>query len=182
MIELGDGNVVVNAINGKCSKCGKCCGLFIPVTKKEVGIIKQYVKENNIKPEKRYNGKDLELRCPFLDLKNHKCKIYPVRPFVCRDFICSRKDWKKHRDKYQERADYNGFKDNKWVKKGMYSMDELVYDDISMHIRMIMEYVKDKFGYIIEDEFVRFLKIIRRIDLLEKIEFKRKEKCKRRRI
>lgn len=172
MIELGDGNVEVNAINGKCSKCGKCCGLFIPVTKKEVGEIKKYVNENDIRPEKRFDGKNLELRCPFLNLKNHRCKIYPVRPFVCRDFICSRKDWKKCRDKYQERADYNGFKDNKWVKKGMHSMDELIYDDISMHIRMLIEYAKDEKGNVSEEDFIKVLRIIGRIDLLEKIEFK----------
>jgi len=176
MISFGDGNVVVNAINGKCSKCGKCCGLFIPVTKKEVSTIKQYVKENNIKPENRYNGKDLELRCPFLDLKNHKCKIYSVRPFVCRDFICSRKDWKRFRDKYQERADYNGFKDNKWVKKGMHSMDELIYDDITMHIRMIIEWARDKYGNVTKEDFIKLLRLIRRIDLLEKIELKGEDK------
>ena len=34
---------------GKCSRCGECCGLFIPFTKKELKIIKEYVNKNNIK-------------------------------------------------------------------------------------------------------------------------------------
>lgn len=40
MINYGNNEIEINAINGKCTKCGKCCGLFIPVTKKEVDKIK----------------------------------------------------------------------------------------------------------------------------------------------
>lgn len=169
MIDWGDGNVEVNAVNGKCIKCGKCCGLFIPVTKKEVSNIKKYVEEHNIKPENRIDGNNLELRCPFLDLKNHKCNIYPVRPFVCRDFICSRKDWKKHRDNYQLRADYNGIVGGKWISKGMYSMDELIYGDIVIHVRVLLEQAKDEKGNVTEENFNRLLKIVKREDILDKI-------------
>lgn len=169
MINWGKDEVEVNAVDGKCSKCGMCCGLFIPVTKKEINKIKEYVQEHNIKPENRINGNNLELRCPFLDLKNHKCKVYPVRPFVCRDFICSRKNWKKHRDKYQLRAEYNGIVSGKWISKGMYSMDELIYGDIAIHVRVLLEQAKDEKGNVTEENFNRLLKIVKREDILEKI-------------
>lgn len=175
MINYGNNEVEVNAINGKCTKCGKCCGLFIPVTKKEVAKIKKYVKENNIEPENRITPKAIELRCPFLDLKNHKCNIYPVRPFVCRDFICCRKDWKEHRAKYQLRADYNGIKNQKVIGKGVYSMDELIYDDISLHLMVLIEEAKDENENVTKENFIALLRFINRIDLLEKIEIKYKE-------
>lgn len=172
MINWGnEEEIKVCAIEGKCSNCGKCCGLFIPVTRKEISKIKEYVKENNIQPEKRYDGENLELRCPFLDMKNHKCKVYPVRPYVCRDFICSRKDWEKRRNKYQLRADYNGISNNgKLINKGMYSMDELIYGDFSIHLRCLMEYAKDKNGNLFKENFIKILEFAGRLDLLDKIE------------
>lgn len=78
---------------GKCSRCGECCGLFIPFTKKELKVIKEYVNKNNIKPMFRYNTAigSFDARCPFYNSIQHKCNIYEVRPHVCKDFICSRK-------------------------------------------------------------------------------------------
>lgn len=175
MICRGNEEVEVNAIEGKCSKCGKCCGLFIPVTKKEVDIIKKYVIENNIQPENRYVGNDLELRCPFLDLNKQVCKIYTVRPYVCRDFICSRKDWKNHREKYQLRADYNGVVNGKLSNKGMYSMDELIYGDFSIHLRVLMEESKDKNNKIESERFIDILKAVKRLDLLDRIKIEYEE-------
>lgn len=80
-------DISVHACNGKCSKCGDCCTNFIPITKKEVKKIKKYVEENNIKAEKRIFENDIYMKCPFLDMKTKQCKIYEVRPFVCRDFF-----------------------------------------------------------------------------------------------
>lgn len=167
--------IEVNAIDGKCIRCGKCCGLFIPVTKKEVNIIKKYVAEKNIQPENRYDGNKLELRCPFLDLKKNVCKIYPVRPYVCRDFICSRKDWKKHREKYHLRADYNGLANGRISKKGMYSLDELIYNDFFIHLRFLLEEVKSENNKVELDRFKEALKLVNRLDLLEKIKIECEE-------
>lgn len=108
-------------------------------------------------------------------MKNHKCNIYPVRPYVCRDFICSRKEWKEHRDKYQLRADYNGIKKLKIIGKGMYSMDELVYDDISLHLRSLIEEARDENGNVTKENFIALLRFINRIDLLDKIDIKYEE-------
>lgn len=121
-------NLNIYACNGACSKCGNCCTNFLPVTKKEVSKIKQYVNDNNIKAENRKIGNNIIMQCPFLNQKTKKCSIYEVRPFVCRDFLCSHSDWKKRRKLYMQRADYNGL-DNKGQTK-VYSMDELIYGNL----------------------------------------------------
>ena len=116
-----DDKMTVYACNGTCSKCGNCCTNFLPVTKKEVFKIKQYVKDNNIQAENRIFGNNIIMQCPFLNQQTKECIIYKVRPFACRDFLCSHEDWKKRREIYMQRADYNG------VNNNVYSMDELIY-------------------------------------------------------
>ena len=151
--------LVDKTINNKCSKCGQCCGIFIPMTMPEIYKIKNYVKDNNIIPENRIVGNKIELRCPFLDLKNHKCKIYEVRPFVCRDFICNRKNWKKFRNLYMNRSKYNN-----------YTVDELIYGDIEIHIRAMIEILKQKTNTDIKYEDLKIIfKLHGREDLLDKI-------------
>lgn len=91
-------------INGQCSNCGKCCTNFIPISSKELKKIKQYVKKYNIKEQDSYinyptQNTNLNLYCPFRDDINKVCTIYPVRPSICRDFICN-KDCRKRRDFY----------------------------------------------------------------------------------
>jgi hypothetical protein len=79
--------------DGKCSCCGDCCSNFLPISRKEIKEIKRYIVKHNIK---RVNHKPavatnfLDMTCPFLDPDggNEKCRIYPVRPYVCREFIC----------------------------------------------------------------------------------------------
>ena len=95
--------------NGECSRCGSCCGLFIPFTDEELNLIKYYVKVNNIKPTNNriINGNQLIAQCCFYDKENKKCNIYSVRPFVCKDFMCNHKDWKERRDMYEKRTKYN---------------------------------------------------------------------------
>jgi Fe-S-cluster containining protein len=158
-----DNNIKNNMVDNKCSRCGSCCGLFIPVTKKEIKIIREYVKEKNIRPESRINGNTIELRCPFLNLKEHKCNIYEVRPFVCRDFKCNRKDWKKYRNLYMKRSG----------KYNQYTMDELIYDDITLQVMFIVELLKIKLGDKITYEDLKLgFKLFNREDLLERIEVK----------
>lgn len=79
-----------HTINGCCSGCGDCCANVLPISKEEVGRIKQYIKKNNIVPVNRNNiliGEYIDI-CPFLS-KENKCNIYEIRPEVCRNFLCS---------------------------------------------------------------------------------------------
>lgn len=76
--------------NGNCSRCGNCCTIAIPITRDEEKEIRQYIKKNDIKPENLYEGNNFYACCCFYDRKNHKCKIYDVRPSICRSFQCNR--------------------------------------------------------------------------------------------
>lgn len=83
-----------NTKNGKCSQCGGCCGNILPMTKTEVQDIRKYITKHNIKEFKRVFplvNPILDLTCPFLDdnKKTEKCRIYEVRPFICRHFVCN---------------------------------------------------------------------------------------------
>lgn len=84
-----------NTINGVCSECGECCSNRLPMSQKEINQIKIYIKEHNIVEQKHgvfaLAKASIDLTCPFLDdtKKIHKCTIYPVRPQVCKEYICS---------------------------------------------------------------------------------------------
>lgn len=78
---------------GKCSCCGECCSNILPISNKEIKEIKRYIVKHKI--ERVNHGSVavtnwLDMTCPFLDPDggNEKCRIYPVRPLVCRLFIC----------------------------------------------------------------------------------------------
>ena len=149
---------------GKCSKCGECCGLFIPFTKKELKIIKEYVNKNNIKPMFRYNTAigSFDARCPFYNSIQHKCNIYEVRPHVCKDFICSRKNWKDKRNEYGLNADYNS------IGKPLASFDDLIYNDYEPIIRFILALsIIDSTGKPESNRFLSLLKYFKRDDLLK---------------
>lgn len=77
-------------INGNCSNCGLCCQAILTISEKEIQKIKSYIGKNKIKPINRHSIVDKEFIdiCPFLDQQN-KCLIYPVRPEVCKRFMCS---------------------------------------------------------------------------------------------
>lgn len=82
------GNAVTDyTINGKCSNCGECCADLLPLTKKDVKRIRQYIKRHNIKP--RVAQADIDMICPFLNMSN-KCMVYPVRPLICKLFKSDR--------------------------------------------------------------------------------------------
>ena len=74
--------------DGRCSGCGNCCSALLPVTRKEVKLIKRYVKAHCIRVEK--NGNEADLSCPFRDGKEKRCTVYAVRPQICRVFRCDR--------------------------------------------------------------------------------------------
>lgn len=86
--------------NGKCTQCGECCSNCLPMTKKEISVIKAYIKAHKIKAQIHtmcLREPIIDMICPFLDMtKNEeKCTIYKVRPQVCRDFICCREKQKQ---------------------------------------------------------------------------------------
>ena len=79
---------------GRCKQCGSCCGNILPMTEKEIEVIRRYIKKHNIKECKHIiplANPFLDMTCPFLntDKKTEKCTIYSVRPAICRCFICS---------------------------------------------------------------------------------------------
>lgn len=79
--------------DGKCSGCGQCCSNYLPISSKEIKEIKRYVKKHHI-TEQKHNYPSVvafDLTCPFLDdsKEKEKCLIYPVRPEICRDFVCN---------------------------------------------------------------------------------------------
>lgn len=82
-----------HTVNGKCSCCGSCCGRFLPLTKREIKTIRQYVKRHHIQA---YTSKlpvsenHTDFNCPFCDIEagDKKCRIYEVRPEICRGYLC----------------------------------------------------------------------------------------------
>lgn len=79
--------------DGSCSGCSSCChGMTLPITEEEAERMADYA------AKKKYLPAPLEYmpgpwaqpgrkaRCPFLD--KGRCVVYPVRPKICRDFLC----------------------------------------------------------------------------------------------
>lgn len=78
-------------INGECSQCGACCSAFLPVSDRELRKIRAYIKRYHIEPVHHNSEGVIDGACPFLDTskEREKCRIYKVRPNICRRFICS---------------------------------------------------------------------------------------------
>ena len=161
-------NIYDNTINNQCSRCGECCGLFIPFTQKELATIKRYVKEHNIKPTFRLDleTNTFEAHCCFYDKENKKCNIYEARPFACRDFICSRKNWKQKRDLYEKRAKYNSTLSKKTL---MGTFDDLVFDDYYPILRYLISLLPVNKNGIDSKHLLELFKKVGRLDLLEHI-------------
>lgn len=81
--------------DGKCTQCGACCSNYLPMTQKEIATIHRFVKKHDIKEFKHLfpvSNDTFDMTCPFMDdskLKE-KCRIYPVRPEICRQFCCKK--------------------------------------------------------------------------------------------
>ena len=99
--------------DGKCSGCGQCCSALLPVSESELKVIKRYVAKHRIKPQRHDIGLSIpyrDLTCPFLDnRRKHKCLIYPVRPDICKHFICNVPPSKAEADKKAFWKDRKGF-------------------------------------------------------------------------
>lgn len=75
--------------NGKCTGCGACCSSILPMSRKEISKIRGYIKKHNVEVSAVIDDID----CPFMDRgkKTERCKIYPVRPRICREYKCDKK-------------------------------------------------------------------------------------------
>lgn len=89
-----------NTINGECSKCGGCCGRYLPLTNKDIQKVKYIVKTKGIQPQRAKITVFEDLTCPFLT-KDRKCIIYNHRPYICQIYQCN-----KHGNMTQEEAQY----------------------------------------------------------------------------
>lgn len=100
---------------GNCSRCGNCCAAMIPLTREEEKYIREYINKNKIEPENFQINKNINLQCCFYDRKNKKCKIYEVRPRICRSFKCNKEEsiLNKERDNNHRRAYWNNITDGK---------------------------------------------------------------------
>lgn len=81
--------------NGKCTQCGACCSNYIVMTQKEIATIHRFMKKHGIKEFRHLfpvSGDAYDMTCPFMDdsKQKEKCRIYPVRPEICKQFICSK--------------------------------------------------------------------------------------------
>jgi len=78
--------------NGECSHCGGCCSDRIPITRAEIVRIKKFVATNQVKIFNRaifpLVKPTIDMTCPFRS-PHDGCLIYPVRPWACKEFICS---------------------------------------------------------------------------------------------
>jgi len=114
---------------GNCSKCGNCCGALIPITRKEEKRIREYIRENSIEPEFFQDGENINLQCCFYDRKNKKCKIYEVRPQICRSFKCNKNEFELEKEKIEnhKRSYWNNITNN--IESHVTDMRLLFYDD-----------------------------------------------------
>lgn len=80
--------------DGHCSDCGSCCSNLLPISDREVERIRKYIKKNGIKAQTHVAilaNQALDMMCPFMKLRREKkCTIYPVRPQICRAFVCNK--------------------------------------------------------------------------------------------
>lgn len=165
--------------NHKCSCCGECCTSMIPITKKELMIIKKYVKDNNIKGNylSTESGQNLYAFCPFLNKETHKCNIYAVRPYVCRNFKCdkNKETLIKERNDYSQRADYNGFFNNTPTASLQYLVyGDYMYDIIYRHLNFQLVFGSDpllkiKYGELTIEKEIALMPMLADRELIKKV-------------
>lgn len=80
-----------NTCNGKCTKCGECCGIVLPLDREDENRIKEYVIENRIFPQKHMRIMTNKWQCPYYNGNREKgCSIYKARPKICRYYQCNK--------------------------------------------------------------------------------------------
>ena len=91
--DIPTGNYANKCVGGKCSGCGDCCTDMLPLSGKELANIKRYAKAHNLVEHRQapfWDRDAVDLTCPFRNQHTKVCEIYPVRPEICRSFICSK--------------------------------------------------------------------------------------------
>lgn len=134
--------VTNNCKDGKCVKCGNCCTEFLPLTRSEVDRIRLYVKEHNIKQSNKANGRNVYLFCPFKDFENNCCTVYPVRPSICRCFMCNQDERtvKKNSLDHALVAYFNAQSNN--ALSNIATLHELIYDDYDTGLKIRMGFAR----------------------------------------
>lgn len=113
--------------NGKCSNCGQCCGDILHLSKQEIKRIDDYLKKHKVEPTPRCILFDYDNTCPFRDKTNKRCKIYEVRPDICRVYKCDKSPEVVARNRElnnkgklprsMRQLFFNDDKGAKWIKK-----------------------------------------------------------------
>ena len=85
--------------NGECSNCGQCCGDILHLSKQEIIKIDNYLKKHKIEATPKNILADYDNTCPFRDEKNKKCKIYEVRPDICRVYKCDKTPYETYKNR-----------------------------------------------------------------------------------
>ena len=81
-----------NTCNGKCSKCGECCGIVLPIDQEDANRIQEYVFKNKILINRYLLVMTRKLQCPYYNGNKEKgCSIYEARPKICRYYKCNRR-------------------------------------------------------------------------------------------
>lgn len=98
-----DDNIYNFTKGGKCSGCGGCCSNLLPMSQKEIDVIRRYIRKKHIKECRHIAPATVayDMTCPFLDTGKscEKCRIYPVRPEICKQFICDNEQRAKNNRK-----------------------------------------------------------------------------------
>lgn len=115
------GKITDFTIDGKCSGCGECCSGVLPLSKQEVSRIKSYVRQKGIKEHRRVVMVGVDATCPFRDEKERKCTIYPVRPDICKHFMCSH----DYQDIMQSKMDFHKHRDVVFMREEFFGNSEL---------------------------------------------------------
>ncbi len=151
--------IISNCNNHQCSKCGSCCTISIPITRKEEFRIKKYIKENNVKPEELFDDCNFYAMCCFFDRKNHKCKIYPVRPEICKTFKCDRNINELEKERllnnnkaYWNRSDKNG------IMRNITTFDLLFYDNPRPLVELLIRLIPGKND---EKKFAKVINVLK---------------------
>lgn len=111
---INEGYVGVNnTCNGKCSKCGECCGVILPIDQEDANIIQDYVLNHNISPTRQLLVMANKWQCPYYTGNKEKgCSIYEARPKICRYYKCDKKRIRYRRIQENEKCNtcrYVGF-------------------------------------------------------------------------
>lgn len=55
--------------DGKCSQCGNCCSNLLPMSQKEIDVIRRYIRKKHIKECRHIAPATVayDMTCPFLD-------------------------------------------------------------------------------------------------------------------